>query len=75
MSTTTPTTIRTITLFSHYDGKEATVRAQRWPNGDCWVTARQMRSATRRAGVIQGDYLEHLGGDSREGYLVAQGTR
>jgi hypothetical protein len=67
----TPTTTVNITLHAHYSDRTATVRAQRWPNGDCWITARQMRSATSRAGVIQGDYLEHCGGDSREGYLVA----
>ena len=73
MSITTPTTKRTITLTAHYGSRQATVRADRWPNGDCWISARQLRAAEKRAGIPAGDYLEHLGGGAREGYLVAQG--
>lgn len=72
MSITTPTFTKRVTLKANYGSGEAVVIAQRWPNGDCWITARQMRAAERRAGICQGDYLVHLGGDSREGYLVEQ---
>ena len=72
MSTTTPTTTERVTLKANYGSGEAVVVAQRWPNGDCWISARQLRSATRRARIATGDYLVHLGGSSREGYLVKQ---
>ena len=60
---TTPTTTERITLQANYGAGEATVIAKRWPNGDCWITARQLRSAERSAGICNGDYLVHLGGD------------
>lgn len=66
----TPTTTCTITLVSHY-GKTANVRANRWPNGDCWISARQMRNATKRAGVVGGDWLTHFAQDGAGDYLVA----
>lgn len=74
MSSTTPTTKRTVTLSAHYGTQEATIRGDRWPNGDVWISARQLRAAEKRAGVATGDYLEHLGGSSSDGYLVAQGV-
>jgi hypothetical protein len=68
---TTPTTTERVTLKTNYGSRAAVVIAQKWPNGDCWISARQMRDAERRAGVCQGD-LVHLGGGPREGYLVKQ---
>ena len=66
----TPTTKQRMTLTANYSDRRATVVAKKWPNGDCWITARQLRDATRRAGICTGDYLVHLGGSKAEGYLV-----
>lgn len=65
-----PTFPKRVTLRAHYGAGTAVVVAQRWPNGDCWISARQMRAAERRAGLATGDHLDHRGGGAREGYLV-----
>ena len=72
MSNATPTTKVKVTLTANYGSQQVAVIAKRWPNGDCWITARQLAAATKRAGVCEGDYLAHMGGDEREGYLVKQ---
>lgn len=73
MNIATPTTTQIVELFAHYDSdKSAKVLGKRWPNGDIWITRRQLVAAERRAGLIGGDHLVHMGGDKRDGYLVAQ---
>ena len=59
----------TITLRGHYDqDKTATVRADH--NGhDYYISKRAWAAAHRRAGIIEGDYLQIY---SRDGLLIVE---
>lgn len=57
-----------ITLVSRYDHKEATVRASNSASGEtCYISPRQIREASVRAGLVSGDYfIDILDQDGRD---------
>ena len=59
----------TITLHGHYDqDKTATMRTD-YNGTDYYVSKRAWAAAHRRAGIIEGDYLQI---DSRDGLLIVE---
>ena len=59
----------TITLHGHYDqDKTATIRAD-YNGYDYYISKRAWAAANRRAGIIEGDYLQI---DSRDGLLIVE---
>lgn len=59
----------TITLRGHYDqDKTATMHAD-YNGYDYYVSKRAWAAAHRRAGIIEGDYLQI---DSRDGLLIVE---
>lgn len=62
----------TIILRGHYDqAKTVTMRAA-YNGYDYYVSKRAWAAACRRAGIIEGDYLQ-LQIDSRDGLLIVEG--
>ena len=58
-----------ITLHGHYDqDKTATMRAD-YNGSDYYISKRAWAAAHRRAGIIEGDYLQI---DSRDGLLIVE---
>ena len=59
-----------VELIAHYSDKNSFVIGSKWPNGDVWITQRQLQAAENRAGLRVGDYFENVSGSEKEGFLV-----
>jgi hypothetical protein len=63
-----------VTIGSRYSDRTTTVRARRYPDGRCYISAGQIRAAKRRLRLMTGDYLEGVDGtpDSQGDYAVSE---